>query len=97
MRVMPPKGTCILPVGIVPHRCVVYFIILATMKVIINNKEIEVESGTANLAALLRAQGFTGVGQAVAVNNRVVPKADWEACGLEDGMKITVIRAVCGG
>jgi len=67
------------------------------MKVIINNKEIEVEAGVSTLAELLSAQGFTGVGQAVAVNNRVVPKAEWASRAIEDGMKVTVIRAVCGG
>lgn len=67
------------------------------MKAVINKKEIEVEPGVNTLAELLVANGFTGVGQAVAVNNRVVPKADWASCPLEDGMKVTVIRAVCGG
>lgn len=67
------------------------------MKVVINNKEIEVEAGVDTLAELLASQGFSGVGQAVAVNNRVVPKANWADMALADGMKITVIRAVCGG
>lgn len=67
------------------------------MKVIINNKEIETEAGVNTLAELLISQGFTGMGQAVAVNNRVIPKTDWPSCQLEDRMKITIIRAVCGG
>lgn len=67
------------------------------MKVEINKKEIEAPVGVSTLAELLAASGFTGVGQAVAVNNRVVPKNEWASHGLEDGMKITVIRAVCGG
>lgn len=67
------------------------------MKVEINKKEIEVAAGVGTLAELLTNNGFTGVGQAVAVNNRVVPKADWVSYPVEDGMKVTVIRAVCGG
>lgn len=67
------------------------------MKVEINRKEIETAAGISSLAELLRAEGFDGAGRAVAVNNRVVPKGDWENFMLEDGMKITVIRAVCGG
>lgn len=67
------------------------------MKVEINRHEVEVAEGCATLAQLLAKEGFTGIGQAVAVDNAVVPKADWEKFVLADGMKITVIRAVCGG
>ena len=49
------------------------------------------------LGHLLRNEGFTGVGQAVAVEGRVVPRAAWDTTPLKDGMKVTVIRAVCGG
>lgn len=67
------------------------------MKVEINRKEIEVAHGIQSLAQLLKAEGFDGAGRAVAVNNRVVPKDQWENFQVEEGMKITVIRAVCGG
>ncbi|MCM1452207.1 MAG: sulfur carrier protein ThiS [Clostridium sp.] len=67
------------------------------MKAEINKKEIEIGAEGLTLAQLLREQGFTGIGQAAAVNNRVVPKAEWENFKVKDGMKITVIRAVCGG
>ena len=43
-------------------------------------------------AAFAAAEGVAG-----AVNNRVVPRAKWAATQLEEQMKITVIRAVCGG
>lgn len=67
------------------------------MRVEINHKEIIVPDDCSSLAELLAREGFNGVGQAVAVNNRVVTRADWESFQLADGMKITVIRAVCGG
>lgn len=67
------------------------------MRVEINHKEIIVPDDCSSLAELLVREGFNGVGQAVAVNNRVVTRADWESFQLADGMKITVIRAVCGG
>lgn len=67
------------------------------MKVEINHKAVEVADGCNYLSDLLIAEGFTGVGQAVAVNNKVVPKTEWQAYELADGMKITIIRAVCGG
>ena len=34
---------------------------------------------------------------AVAVNNRVVPRAEWGAQKLCEGDKLTVIRVACGG
>lgn len=67
------------------------------MQVTINDRPVEVSPGCNTLGALLEGEGFTGTGQAVAVNDRVVPKSQWAATKLEDGMKIIVIRAVCGG
>lgn len=67
------------------------------MRVEINHKEINVADDCRSLAGLLASEGFTGVGQAVAVNNRVVPRTEWANFQLAEGMKITVIRAVCGG
>jgi sulfur carrier protein len=66
------------------------------MKVEINNHEVEVNVD-ASLTSLLHKEGFSGVGQAVAVNNRVVPRTQWDTFKIEEGMKLTVIRAVCGG
>lgn len=62
----------------------------------INNHEVEVNVD-ASLTSLLQKEGFSGVGQAVAVNNRVVPRTQWDTFKIEEGMKLTVIRAVCGG
>lgn len=67
------------------------------MKVEINRHPVEVDATCANLAQLLEKEGFTGVGQAVAVDNVVVPRDRWCDTPVADGMKIIVIRAVCGG
>lgn len=67
------------------------------MKVEINNKEILLPDGCRTLSCLLQNQGISERGHAVAVNNRVVPRAQWAGFALADGMKVTVIRAVCGG
>ena len=67
------------------------------MTVEINHRVITVNEDCATLGQLLAKEGFSGVGQAVAVDNTVVPKAQWESFAIADGMKITVIRAVCGG
>ena len=63
------------------------------MTVEINHRAIAVKEGCTTLAQLLENEGFTGVGQAVAV----VPRTQWSETPLTEGMKITVIRAVCGG
>lgn len=67
------------------------------MKVIINKHVTEVAPGTDTLGTLLATEGLDGPGRAVAVNNRVVRRPDWDATPLADGMVITVIKAVCGG
>lgn len=67
------------------------------MVVEINNHAVEVANDCDTLLKLLEQEGFSGQGKAVAVNNRVVKRSDWEATPLADGMKITVISAVCGG
>jgi len=70
---------------------------LIKMEVEINRHMIVVDEECTTLAQLLEKEGFTGVGQAVAVNNAVVSRTRWETTPLCEGMKITVIRAVCGG
>lgn len=67
------------------------------MKVEINNRQTEVTAGCKTLLQLLEKEGFAGPGKAVAINNRVVPRSSWETFEISDGMKITVISAVCGG
>ncbi|MDE5627179.1 MAG: sulfur carrier protein ThiS [Paramuribaculum sp.] len=67
------------------------------MKVEINKKSIEVAPGITTLAQLLSHEKLDGPGQAVAVDNVVVRRADRDTVTIVDGMKITVIGAVCGG
>ena len=66
------------------------------MEVFINHKPIGVDTPM-SLAELLAREGIPAEGVAMAVNNRVVPRSEWAATPVEEGMKITVIRAVCGG
>lgn len=69
-----------------------------TMTVEINKKSVEIApDGPDTLAALLAEKGMGKPGQAVAVDNRVVSRTAWATTPLADGMKITVITAVCGG
>ena len=67
------------------------------MKIEINGKEIVVEGDSITIGDLLSNCGIDGKGRAAAVGNRVVPKREWQEFIVEDGMKVTVIKAVCGG
>ena len=67
------------------------------MKVSVNGSQREI-SAESTVADLLRELGLTGAtGVAVAVDRRVVPRADHASTALYDGAAIDVIRAVGGG
>lgn len=66
------------------------------MKIYINREPAEVgESQT--LSEILESRGIGPAGVAVAINNRVVPRAAWLSTHLAEGDTLTVIKAVCGG
>ncbi len=65
------------------------------MKVKINNKETEVAAST--LFELAKEMSLPEKGVAVAVNNRMAPRTDWEQTKINDGDSIVIIKAVCGG
>ncbi|MDE6371818.1 MAG: sulfur carrier protein ThiS [Duncaniella sp.] len=67
------------------------------MKVFLNHRPIEKAEAELSLTALLEEEGLARAGVAVAINNKVVPRKDWDTTPLHDGVKITVIHAVCGG
>lgn len=70
---------------------------LCEMKVEINHHEVAVEGDCKTLLQILELENLDGRGVAVAVDNCVVPRDSWANTELVDGMKITIIRAVCGG
>ena len=67
------------------------------MNVFINSKETELPDTMSSVADLLRLKGISSSGFAVAINNKVVRKDLWSATLLNEGDKVTVITAVCGG
>ncbi len=67
------------------------------MKVSVNQKEFSTDSDRLTVAGLLNEIKSQTTGIAVAVNGKVVRKADWQSASLADGDQITVITAVCGG
>ena len=67
------------------------------MKLSVNQKEYLTDSEQLTVSILLNEIQSPTAGVAVAVNNKVVRKVDWESTLLADGDHITVITAVCGG
>lgn len=67
------------------------------MEAFINNQPVSL-SGLTTLSDVLRQQDFLDKkGIAVAVNNSVVPKSEWNTYQVESADKITIIRATQGG
>lgn len=67
------------------------------MKLSVNQKEFTAAVDMLTVAGLLQLKQLPAVGVAVAVNNKVVRKAEWDTFALNDGDSVTVITAVCGG
>ncbi|MBQ4441498.1 MAG: sulfur carrier protein ThiS [Bacteroidales bacterium] len=65
------------------------------MKLFFNNKEIDTEART--LQQLAQELSLPDKGIAVAADNKLVPRTDWDAFLLTEGTHIVVIKAVCGG
>lgn len=65
------------------------------MKIKVNNKE--VETAASSIAALVDELALPAQGVAVAVDNRLVSRADWKDYALKEGMSLVVIKAACGG
>lgn len=66
------------------------------MKVSVNGEMRELPDGT-TVAALLERLGTPRSGIAVARNDRVVRRAEFESHALADGDTVEIIKAVAGG
>lgn len=65
------------------------------MKIRINNKETDVQAES--ILDLAKELSLPERGVAVAVNNRMIPRTDWQQTALKDDDNIVIIKAVCGG
>lgn len=65
------------------------------IKLFINNEERETQC--INIKDLAAELQLPERGVALALNNRVVQRADWAGTSLSDGDKITIIKAAFGG
>ena len=67
------------------------------MNIYVNNKLQEVPV-QANIIAMLEVLNITSQkGIAIAINNNVVPGAEWQTYVLQDDDKVTLIKATQGG
>ena len=66
------------------------------MKIYINQKEIEVQDNI-SVKELLDMQQIAIEGTAIAIDNKLVPKNEWNDRILTEGNKITISRATFGG
>lgn len=65
------------------------------MTIQINNTPTETSAAT--LQALAIKLNLPEKGVAVAVNNTMIPRTDWESHTLEEGAQVVIIKAACGG
>ncbi len=66
------------------------------MKVQVNNKEVEIQSNS-TLIELTAQLELPLVGIAIAVNNKMIPRTEWENLSLRENDNLVVIKAACGG
>ena len=66
------------------------------MNIKVNNKMVTVPEGS-SLFQLAQTLELPEKGVAVAVNNQMVPRADWLDNKLAENDQVVVIKAACGG
>lgn len=66
------------------------------MKIIVNNKEVDFIQGN-TIADLARQLELPLQGVAIALHNRMIPRAQWEEQMLQPGDSLVIIKAACGG
>ena len=100
MRLVPPKGLLLLtsyhPVKKQLFVFTSKFIYWYSMKLTVNSKGTEVKDGC-TIAELSTFLALPEKGIAIAVNNRMVPRIEWEKCVLHPNDSLVVIKAACGG
>ena len=65
------------------------------MEITVNNSKKTTQAP--DLKALALELELPEKGVALALDGKMVPRADWEGTALHEGAKLLVIRATCGG
>ena len=66
------------------------------MKVQVNNKEVEIDSASP-LTQLITQLELPSQGIAVAINNKMIPRTEWECFLLQENDNLVIIKAACVG
>ena len=66
------------------------------MTIQLNGKPYELPVNS-SLTGLVENLNLQPMGIAFAIDNNVIKRSEWDDFRLEEGMKITMIKAVCGG
>lgn len=65
------------------------------MKIFINNEELTTEA--TDLQGLAKSLNLPEQGIAIAVNNQIIPRTEWNTYLLQEGASVVIIKAACGG
>ncbi|CNH60618.1 sulfur carrier protein ThiS [Yersinia kristensenii] len=68
----------------------------AQMQIMLNDQPLEVEIAI-TAAMLLQQLNRHQPGTALAINQVIIPRADWETCQLREGDNILLFQAIAGG
>lgn len=66
------------------------------MKVLVNNKEVEL-AAKSTITQLAQSLQLPNKGVAIAINNKMIPKTEWGNFLLQDNDHVVIIKAACGG
>lgn len=66
------------------------------MRISVNNKQTDLLKGN-TIAELATQLELPVLGVAIAVNNRMIPRKEWETYKLHEGDNLVIIKAACGG
>ena len=66
------------------------------MKVLVNNKEVETTEKS-TILQLTEQLELPSQGIAVAINNKMIPRTEWERLQLQANDHLVIIKAACGG
>ena len=72
-----------------------FFLCLYVMNVQINNQDHQTEAR--NLQDLAIELQLPQKGVAVAIDNQMIPRGNWAQTALQEGVRIVIIKAACGG
>lgn len=67
------------------------------MTIKINNEHVELSEVTLNVSEILTLRNIPLGGTAVAINNKLITRSNWDMTTVKDGDNLTVISAAFGG